>query len=92
MRYSKVRYDLIFLLIMIAGSVIFIKKGLDRYDYLRDQEIRLVKELSLGTAKKKAIISRLNDLETDSQIEMIARTRLGYVKSGELAYKVITKE
>jgi len=92
MKRSKVRYDLLFLIIAIVISLAVIKRGLDRYDSLKDQEDRLVKEISSGEARKKALLSRLKELETDSHVEMVARRRLGYVKSGETAYKVIVKD
>lgn len=92
MKRSKVRYDLVLLIIVIVISFAFIKHGLDRYDSLRAQENRLAKDISSGEARKKAILSRLKELEDDRHVEMLARRRLGYVKSGEIAYKVITKE
>mgnify|MGYP000930779631 FL=1 len=92
MKYSKIRYDLLVLIIVIIGSVISIKRGVDRYGSLRDLDVRMRKEISAGMAKKKILLSRLKDLDADSHTEIVARARLGYIKNGEAAYKVIVKE
>ena len=92
MKRSKARYDLLFLIIAIALSLAVIKSGLDRYDSLKNQKNRLVKEIASGQARKNILLSKLKELESDSNVEMVARRRLGYVKSGELAYKIIIKD
>lgn len=92
MKRSKVRYDLLFLITAIVLSLAVIKGGLDRYDSLKSLETRLIKEIASGEARKKDILSRLKELETDNHIEMVARRRLGCVKSDESAYKIIVKD
>ncbi|MFA5104018.1 MAG: septum formation initiator family protein [Candidatus Margulisiibacteriota bacterium] len=92
MKRSKVRYDLFFLIVVIALSLVIIKNGLDRYDSLKNQENRLIKEIASGQTRKNILLSRLKELETDSHIEMVARRRLGYVMNSELAYKIIIKD
>lgn len=91
MKPSKVRYDILFLIIAIAVSPVVIKSGLDRYDSLKGQEDRLIKEKTSGEIRKKALLSKLKDLGADSHVEMVARRRLCYVKNGEQAYKIIVK-
>lgn len=92
MKRSKAGYDLFLLIIAVIASLVIIKGGLDRYDSLKAQEARLLKEKVAGEARKKYLSARIRQLETDGYVEMAARRRLGYIKNGELAYKVIRKE
>ncbi|GEM_PF-4113795 len=92
MKRSKVRYDLILLLLAIVASVAVIRGNLSRYDSLERLEKRLVTEISRESERNKLLISRLKALETDGHIGLLARRRLGYVREDESAYKVIVKD
>lgn len=92
MKRSKVRYDLILLLLAIVASVAVIRGNMSRYDSLERLEKRLATEISRESERNKLLISRLKALETDGHIGLLARRRLGYVREDESAYKVIVKD
>ncbi|MDD4050095.1 MAG: septum formation initiator family protein [Candidatus ainarchaeum sp.] len=92
MKRSKVRYDLILLLLAIVASVAVIRGNMSRYDSLERLEKRLATEISRESERNKILISRLKALETDGHIGLLARRRLGYVREDESAYKVILKD
>ncbi len=88
---SSVRYGLVFLLLAISLAFVVVKRAVDRYEALDRLSIRLSDEIGRERERNKALLARLRELETDRYVELLARRRLGYVKSGESAYKVMEK-
>jgi cell division protein FtsB len=91
MKRSRVRYDLVLILLAIFVSVVVIRGNMSRYDSLDSLEKSLAMEIARESDRNKTLISRLKALETDGHIELLARRRLGFVGNGESAYKVIVK-
>lgn len=68
-----------------------IQGGIREHLELRKERERLEKNLMKESALNQKLGKELKFLHTDSYIEGIARERLGLVKPGEIAYKVIKK-
>jgi cell division protein FtsB len=58
---------------------------------LRQSEVQTQKNLTAETKIAEELKRRLNKLNTNAYVEELARTRLGMIKQGETAYKIIKK-
>jgi len=56
---------------------------------LKQQIQRVTIDIEQGNERDHYLTDRLNRLQGDRLIEELARTRLGFVKKAEKAYKVI---
>lgn len=56
---------------------------------IRAEEARLEKEIGLATRQKQRLANEISALDAPAYIEVLARKKLGLIKSGETAYKVV---
>ena len=78
----------------LFGLVVLYFIFLIRQDIIGNLELQAEKNRLAASLKKEEqqaqlLTNRLAALKSDSYIEQLARTKLGYVKKGETAYKVI---
>ena len=86
---EKIGYILFFL--ALAYFLLLIRSDIVQNSKLGDERSLLVKEIELEEGKQADLKNKLNALKKDSYIEQMAREKLGLVKKGESAYKVIIK-
>lgn len=60
-----------------------------KYDSLKNTEEKTFKGIVLETNKQKVLLSKIKQLDSNAYIETISRRKLGLVKNGETAYKVL---
>ncbi len=80
----------LFVLIILYFIFLIRQDIMDNLD-LRKSEERLHQNLQQETELAQRLSNRLKLLKQKSYIEKLARTRLGFVKQGEKAYKVIRR-
>ena len=78
----------LFVLIVIYFIFLIRQDIISNLDLLA-QERRLAKNIEQEEVLAQDLKTRLKSLNTPTDIEEIARTKLGLVKKGEVAYKVI---
>ncbi|MFA5112968.1 MAG: septum formation initiator family protein [Candidatus Margulisiibacteriota bacterium] len=69
--------------------IFLIRQDIIDYLELRAEKGKMTRELSRQSAGLEWRQKRLSRLKADELIEELARTRLGLIKKGETAYKVI---
>lgn len=69
--------------------IFLIRQDIIDYLELRAERDKMTRELSRQSAGLEWRQKRLSRLKADELIEELARTRLGLIKKGETAYKVI---
>jgi len=80
------------IIIFILGTAYFIfliRQDIISMFELKKEEQSARKKMEFEEKRFVYLKDRLNRLKTDELIEEIARTRLGMIKKGETAYKVI---
>jgi cell division protein FtsB len=71
--------------------VVLIRNDLVRNTRLNDEKGAITKNLGEEASRRAGLQNELKMLNQNSYIEMLARERLGVVRSGENPYKVIIK-
>ncbi len=79
---------LLFALMMLYFIFLIRQDIIDNLELKREAQ-RLIKSISQEEKHKAELGAELEKLKDESYIEGLARTRLGLVKKGETAYKVI---
>jgi cell division protein FtsB len=83
------RAALVLFLLIISYFIFLIRQDIiDNLD-LKGEEQRAVSGIEQEVKLERELKERSKKLDTDKQIEALARTRLGLIKKGEKAYKVI---
>ena len=63
-----------------------------KYESLKNTEEKTLKGIVLETKKQKMLLSKIKQLDSNAYIEAVSRQKLGLVKNGETAYKVLYAE
>lgn len=79
---------LLFFLIILYFIFLIRQDIIDNLELKREEQ-RAVKSIQREERLAKELETRLKELESNNYIEKLARTRLGLIKKGETAYKVI---
>ena len=79
---------LLFSLIVIYFIFLIRQDIIDNLELKREEQ-RIRKNLELEEGLSGELENRLKKLKSNNYIEELARTRLGMIKKGETAYKVI---
>ena len=56
---------------------------------LKDEKAKLTKEIEIAAEKKKEFDKNISGLNSPDHVEIVAREKLGLIKPGETAYKVV---
>ena len=83
------RLGYILFVLIIIYFIFLIRQDIIGNLELKREGQRVVKSIEWEEKLAKGLRSRLKQLETSGYIEELARTRLGLIKKGETAYKVI---
>ncbi|MBN3032797.1 MAG: septum formation initiator family protein [Candidatus Saganbacteria bacterium] len=75
--------------LMVVYFIFLIRQDIIDNLELKKERAALVKKLENDKAATLALNDRLARLRGDELIEELARTRLGMIKRGETAYKVV---
>jgi cell division protein FtsB len=75
--------------LLVAYFIFLIRQDIIDQLELKKVEGRLARAVSAEEAKTGELSDRLTRLKGDDLIEELARTRLGLIKQGETAYKVV---
>lgn len=80
----------LFILFIVYFIFLIRQDIMDNLD-LKYEMTRLKEVIQQGNAKTSELKTDLQKLETDDYVEELARARLGLVKKGEVAYKVVVR-
>ena len=72
----------VYLTIIVAQGLLQNRSVLKRYESLKG-------EIAQEEALNRQLKLRIKELNTDAFIELLARKKLGLVKPGEIAYKIV---
>lgn len=75
--------------LLVAYFIFLIRQDIIDQVELNREHARLARAIVAEEAKAGELAERLKRLKGDDLIEELARTRLGLIKQGETAYKVI---
>ena len=75
--------------LLVAYFIFLIRQDIIDQLELKKEEGRLARAVTAEEAKTGELADRLTRLKGDDLIEELARTRLGLIKQGETAYKVV---
>lgn len=89
--FIKERFWHIVLILAVVYFMVLIRNDTVQNNELKDEKAMTARSLAEENAKQSALKKELRSLGKDSQIEMLAREKLGVVRQGEKAYKVIIK-
>jgi len=85
----QIKWDLTIFIILLIALVITVKNDLDMLAGLKNQNEKTSVIMKQETEKKQYLLKKLKSLKTDEDIELMARQKLGLIKTGETAYKII---
>ena len=83
------RLGLFLFVLMILYFIFLIRQDIIDHLELKREKQRVIKNLQAEERLSKELRIRLKELRSNNYIEKLARTRLGLIKKGETAYKVI---
>lgn len=83
------RLGFIFIFLIILYFIFLIRQDIIDNLELKREEQRVVQNIDREERLAEKLQTRLKELKSNSYIEELARTRLGLIKKGETAYKVI---
>ncbi len=83
------KYDIIILIAIMIFSLVVTKNRIDKFEKLSADEQVLKKEIDLRNSQNKYLKEKTKVLASDYYIELIARSKLAFVKDGETAYKIV---
>ncbi|MCX5749500.1 MAG: septum formation initiator family protein [Candidatus Saganbacteria bacterium] len=89
MTLKNIKWDLTIFILLLLALVITVKNDLDMLANLKKQNEKMSVMVKQETERKQYLLKKLRSLNSDDDIELIARQKLGLVKSGETAYKII---
>ena len=75
--------------LLVAYFIFLIRQDIIDQLELKKTESRLARSVSAEETKADGLADRLTRLKGDDLVEELARTRLGLIKQGETAYKVV---
>ena len=81
---------ILFSLIIIYFIFLIRQDIIDNLELKREEQ-RIKMNLGQEAKLSKELENRLGELKSNNDIEKLARTRLGLIKKGETAYKVINQ-
>jgi len=84
-----IRYDFLLMVFMVLLFLTVARSDVIKYDSLKNTEEKTLKGIVLETKKQKMLLSKIKQLDSNAYIETISRQKLGLVKNGETAYKVL---
>jgi len=84
-----IRYDFLLMLFMVLLFLAVARSDIIKYDSLKNTEEKISKGIVLETKKQRSLISKIAQLDNNAYIETISRQKLGLIKNGETAYKVL---
>ena len=83
------RFGWLLFVLMVIYFIFLIRQDIIGNLELKKEKAAVIKSLEAGQHRTLNLNDRLARLKSDDMIEEIARTRLGLVKKGETAYKVV---
>lgn len=83
------RLGLLLFVLIILYFIFLIRQDIIDHLELKREKQRVTKNLQAEERLAKELRIRLKELKSNNYIEKLARTRLGLIKKGETAYKVI---
>ncbi|MFC1510993.1 septum formation initiator family protein [Candidatus Margulisiibacteriota bacterium] len=86
------RLGLILFILVVVYFIFLIRQDIIDNLELKSDVRRLTKSIAQEKQSTEQMQKKLKQLQSNSYIEKLARTRLGLVKKGETAYKVIGGE
>lgn len=84
-----IRYDFLLMLFMVLLFLAVARSDIIKYDSLKNTEEKISKGIVLETKKQRTLMSKMAQLDNNAYIETISRQKLGLIKNGETAYKVL---
>lgn len=85
------RLGLVLFILLVIYFIFLIRQDIIDNLELRKEEQRVSKKIGEEEKLSLELKDRLKRLKGEDLIEELARTRLGLIKKGETAYKVITR-
>lgn len=76
-------------ILVIVYFIFLIRQDIINNLGLKEEQARLAAGWQKEERQNKLLTDRIAALKSDNCVEQLARTRLGYIKKGETAYKVI---
>jgi cell division protein FtsB len=86
------KLGLILFVLIIVYFIFLIRQDIIDNLELKREEQRVAVNIQKEEKLSKELQNKLKALKSSGYIERLARTRLGLIKKGEAAYKVINKE
>ena len=85
------RFGWALFILLVIYFIFLIRQDIMDYFNLKKDEQRSAKKLVREESNQRVLISDLKEANTDRHIEKLARTKLGLIKKGENAYKVLVR-
>jgi len=85
------RFGAVIFVLLVVYFVFLIRQDIIDYRSLQEEIKESRGKIAVEKARAEIMEQRLADLQSGGLIEEIARTKLGLVKKGETAYKVLDK-
>jgi len=83
------RFGWLLFVLMVIYFIFLIRQDIIDNLELKKDKAAVIKSLETGKYLTLSLNDRLARLKSDDMMEEIARTKLGLVKKGETAYKVV---
>ncbi|MBU0671436.1 MAG: septum formation initiator family protein [Candidatus Margulisbacteria bacterium] len=83
------KFGVLLFVLLILYFIFLIRQDIIDSLELKREKHRAATSIQQAEVQAKSLANRLKALQNDSYVESLARTRLGLIKKGETAYKVI---
>ena len=88
-RKFRITPALIILLLIVAYFIMLLRADWVVFSFLAQKKSKLEGDIASATGKKEKLKKEISVLDDPQYIELIAREKLGLIKPGETAYKVV---
>lgn len=89
---KKIKLDLVLFIVLMILFVLLIRSDISRLGDLEKRSGSIDEEIRSETARQSVLKKYIGRLGNAEGIEMIARRKLGLVRPGENAYRIIDKD
>lgn len=88
-RKFRITPALIILLLVAAYFIMLLRADWVVFSFLAQKKSKLEVDIASATGKKEKLKKEISALDDPQYIELVAREKLGLIRPGETAYKVV---
>lgn len=88
-KIKNFRWDIFFFTSLVLLLIFLVKSDLDKLGSQQEQSHKLILQLDEEGGKRTYLKSAIKGMDDLDQVELVARSKLGLIRPGETAYKII---